>query len=152
MRRSLQLGVFLLFFLSFMAKAADPIRVMILDGESAGNYHQWRLVTPVLKKQLDETGLFAVDVVTAPAAGSDFSAFKPEFARYQVVVFNYDAPDARWPDDVKASFEKYMQSGGGFVSVHAADNAFPNWTAFNEMIGVGGWSNRTEKNGPLWYY
>jgi type 1 glutamine amidotransferase len=138
--------------LPLVSKGADPIRVMLLDGESAGTYHNWRLVTPVLKKQLDETGLFQVDVVTAPPAGGDSSSFKPEFSKYQVVVFNYDAPDARWSDDVKATFEKYVQGGGGFVSVHAADNAFPNWVAFNEMIGIGGWRNRTEKAGPLWYY
>jgi len=139
-------------FSSFISRAADPVRVMLLDGESAGTYHQWRLTTPVLKKQLDETGLFQVDVVTAPAAGGDFSSFKPDFAKYQVVVFNYDAPDDRWPAALKASFEKYMQDGGGFVSVHAADNAFPNWVAFNEMIGIGGWRNRTATAGPLWYY
>jgi type 1 glutamine amidotransferase len=138
--------------LPVVLKSADPIRVMLLDGESAGTYHQWRLVTPVLKKQLDETGLFQVDVVTAPAAGGDLSAFKPEFSKYQVVVFNYDAPDARWSNDLKAAFEKYVQGGGGFVSVHAADNAFPNWVAFNEMIGVGGWRSRNEKAGPLWYF
>ena len=109
-------------------------------------------MTPVLKKQLDETGLFQVDVVTAPPAGGDFTSFKPDFAKYQVVVFNYDAPDDRWPAALKASFEKYMQDGGGFVSVHAADNAFPNWVAFNEMIGIGGWRNRTAAAGPLWYY
>ena len=137
---------------AFVSRAADPIRVMLLDGESAGNYHQWKLVTPVLKKQLDETGLFQVDVVTAPQAGADFTSFKPDFSRYQVVVFNYDAPDDRWPAALKASFEKYMQDGGGFVSVHAADNAFPNWVAFNEMIGIGGWRNRTATAGPLWYY
>jgi hypothetical protein len=125
---------------------------MLLDGESGGTYHQWKLTTPVLKKQLDETGLFQVDVVTAPPAGGDFSAFHPDFAKYQVVVFNYDAPDDRWPAGLKASFEKYMQDGGGFVSVLAADNAFPNWVAFNEMIGVGGWRNRTAAAGPLWYY
>jgi hypothetical protein len=45
-----------------------------------------------------------------PPAGGDFSAFKPEFSKYQVVVFNYDAPDARWSDDLKASFEKYVQA------------------------------------------
>ena len=137
---------------AFVSRAADPIRVMLLDGESAGTYHQWKLVTPVLKKQLDETGLFQVDVVTAPQAGADFTSFKPDFSRYQVVVFNYDAPDDRWPAALKASFEKYMQDGGGFVSVHAADNAFPNWVAFNEMIGIGGWRNRTATAGPLWYY
>ena len=136
---------------AFTLRAADPIRVMILDGESGGSYHKWQLVTPVLKKQLDETGLFQVDVVTAPPANGDFSAFKPDFSKYKVVVFNYDAPDNRWSAEIKASFEKYVQDGGGFVSVHAADNAFPNWVAFNEMIGVGGWRNRTEKAGPLWY-
>ena len=36
--------------------------------------------------------------------------------------------------------------------MHAADNAFPGWTAFNEMIGVGGWRDRTEKAGPFWYF
>jgi hypothetical protein len=143
-------GAVLLF--AFTTRAADPVRVMLLDGESGGTYHQWKLTTPVLKKQLDETGLFQVDVVTAPPAGGDFSAFHPDFAKYQVVVFNYDAPDDRWPAGLKASFEKYMQDGGGFVSVHAADNAFPNWVAFNEMIGVGGWRNRTAAAGPLWYY
>jgi hypothetical protein len=137
---------------TFTARAADPIHVMLLDGESAGTYHKWQITTPVLKKQLDETGLFQVDVVTAPPANGDFSTFKPDFSKYKVVVFNYDAPDDRWSAELKASFEKYVQGGGGFVSVHASDNAFPNWTAFNEMIGVGGWRNRTEKAGPLWYY
>lgn len=131
--------------------AETTIRVMILDGESAGTYHKWQLVTSVLQKELDETGLFQVDVVTAPAAGSDFSAFKPEFRRYQVVVLNYDAPEDRWPDDLKASFERYIENGGGLVTVHAADNAFPGWKAFNEMIGVGGWRDRTEDAGPMWY-
>jgi len=137
---------------SFLLSAAAPIRVMLLDGESGGPYHQWQLVTRVLKKELDETGLFQVDIVTAPPAGADFSAFKPDFAKYAVVVFNYDAADNRWPAALKQCFGKYIRDGGGFVSVHAADNAFPGWTGFNEMIGVGGWRDRTEKAGPLWYY
>ena len=44
-----------------------------------------------------------------------------------------------------------MRNGGGLVIVHAADNAFPGWKAFNEMIGVGGWRDRTEQAGPFWY-
>ena len=60
--------------------AAGPIRVMLLDGESGGPYHKWQLITPVLQKELAETGLFQVDIVTAPAAGGDFSSFKPDFA------------------------------------------------------------------------
>jgi uncharacterized protein len=137
---------------SATSRAAAPTRVMILDGESGGPYHKWQLVTAVLKKQLDETGLFDVDVVTAPPAGASFAAFKPDFTTYQAVVLNYDAPDDRWPADLKAAFEQYMRSGGGLVIVHAADNAFPAWRAFNDMIGVGGWRDRTEAAGPFWYF
>ena len=144
------LGV--VFLIASPSWAASQIRVMILDGESGGSYHNWQAITPALKKQLDETGLFQVDVVTAPPASGDFSNFKPDFAKYQVVVFNYDAPDARWSEDLKASFERYMTNGGGLVIVHAADNAFPGWQAFNEMIGIGGWRGRNEKSGPLWYF
>jgi hypothetical protein len=131
---------------------AAPARIMLLDGESGGPYHKWQLTTPVLKKQLEETGLFQVDVVTAPPADGDFSSFKPDFKKYAAVVLNYDAPDNRWPQDLKSSFEQYMKEGGGLVIVHAADNAFPGWEAFNEMIGIGGWRGRDEKAGPFWYY
>ena len=132
--------------------AQAPIPVMILDGESGGPYHDWARTTPVLKKMLDDSRLFAVTVVTAPAAGSDVSAFRPDFGKYRAVVLNYDAPDDRWPAALKASFERYVADGGGVVAVHAADNAFPNWPAFNEMMGVGGWRDRTDKAGPYWYY
>jgi len=132
-------------------RAATPVTVMLLDGESGGPYHDWQRVTPVLKKILDETGLFAVTVVTAPAADGELTTFAPAFAKYKAVVMNYDAPDERWPASLKASFEEYIKKGGGLVSVHAADNAFAGWDAFNEMIGVGGWRNRSEQAGPYWY-
>lgn len=134
------------------AMAATHIKVLLLDGESGGVYHNWKAETPVLKMELEETGLFDVDVLTAPAAGGDFSQFHPEWKKYQVVVFNYDAPDDRWSSEVKSSFEEYIKDGGGMVTAHAADNAFPQWQAYNEMIGIGGWRGRTEAAGPYWYY
>jgi hypothetical protein len=132
------------------APAAGAIRVMLLDGQSGGAYHAWQITTPVLKKELEETGLFQVDVVTAPASGGDFSRFQPGFEKYRAIVWNLDSPE--WPAALMTAFEQYVQDGGGVVIVHAADNAFPQWKAFNEMIGIGGWRNRDEKAGPLWYY
>ena len=139
------------FAIASVSPRAAPIRVMLLDGESGDPYHKWQLSTPVLKKQLDETGLFQVDVATAPPAVASVGAFKPDFNKYQVVVLNYDAPDERWPADLKAAFEQYVNHGGGLVIVHASDNAFPGWRAFNEMIGIGGWRDRTEAIGPFWF-
>ncbi len=132
--------------------AAPPIRVMLLDGEQGGAYHAWQETTPYLKRMLDDAGIFQVDVVTAPPRNGDFATFKPDWGKYQVIVANYDAPDERWPDSLKASFEQYIHNGGGLVSVHAADNAFPNWKEYNQMIGVGGWRGRNEKWGPHFYY
>ena len=138
--------------------AATPIRVLLIDGESAGAYHDWQRVTPVLRRMLDETTLFDVTVATAstpePGAGPGAPSpqFAPDFSKYQVVMLNYDAPDGRWSAETKASFERFVQAGGGVVIVHAADNAFPGWTAFNEMAGIGGWRNRTEQAGPFWFF
>jgi type 1 glutamine amidotransferase len=124
-----------------------PIRVMILDGESAGPYHDWRSTTAVLRRELEEAHLFQVDVVTAPPAAGELTSFQPQWGRYQAIVFNYDAPDERWPQALKSSFEQYMAAGGGLVVVHAADNAFPGWVAWNELTGLGGWRGRTGSHG-----
>jgi type 1 glutamine amidotransferase len=44
-------------------KAGGKIRVLILDGQ---NNHDWRATTPVMKKELEASGRFTVDVATAP--------------------------------------------------------------------------------------
>ena len=94
-------------------RAAAPIRVMLLDGESGGPWHKWQLTTPVLKTILDGVGLFQVDVVTAPPKGGDFSAFMPKFSDYRVVVLNYDAPDERWGAEVRHAFEQITSRAVG---------------------------------------
>ncbi len=129
------------------AAAAAPMRALIVDGQ---NNHDWRETTPHLKKLLEETDLFTVDVATTPGKGQDMSGFRPNFAAYHLVVCNYTG-DA-WPEETNRAFEKYVASGGGLVIFHAADNAFPKWKAYNEMIAVGGWSGRNEKDGPYLYW
>jgi type 1 glutamine amidotransferase len=140
--------------LALIAQSPSPhgstmIRVLLLDGQSGGPYHNWRLTTPVLRAELEETGLFQVTVMTAPPSDQDLSDFKPDLGHYQVIVSNYDAPD--WPEALRSQFEQYVNDGGGLVVVHAADNAFPDWPAYNLMIGIGGWRGRTEKAGPMWF-
>jgi type 1 glutamine amidotransferase len=132
----------LLLALSVHASAA-PIKILIVDGQ---NNHAWQQTTPELKKILEENGFATVDVATSPAKGQDMNGFEPNFAAYQVVVSNYNG--ALWSEKARSEFEKYVSNGGGFVSVHAANNSFPEWLAYNVMIGVGGWGGRTEKSGP----
>jgi type 1 glutamine amidotransferase len=152
MRKTLTAILFGAAFLAALpSQAAGPIRVMLLDGQQS-QYHPWEPTSPVLKKMLEETGLFQVDEVTSPPVGGDFSNFKPDFAKYQAVLLNYDTTDDQWPAALKTSFEQYVRNGGGLVVFHGADNSFPEWREFNLMIGVGGWRNRNEKSGPFWYF
>jgi uncharacterized protein len=93
--------------------------------------------------------LFTVDVARTARQGTDPN-FKPEFAKYDVVVSNYNG--APWPEETRDAFVEYVKSGGGFVVVHAANNAFGDWREYNEMIGLGGWGGRNEKTGPYVYF
>ena len=128
---------------------AAPIKVLIIDGD-ADRAHNWKLDSVVLKAELEETGLFHTDVMTAPPfVGGDFSNFKPDFSNYQVVVMNYQADD--WPESLKVPFEAFVRDGGGLVVTHCLDCSFPLWKEYNDMIGIGGFRNRDEKAGPMWY-
>jgi type 1 glutamine amidotransferase len=138
----------LTFLLAVGVQAEPTLKALIVDGQ---NNHPWQETTPFLKSLLEETGLFKVDVITTPAQKQPMDNFKPEFAKYNVVVLNYNGDD--WPAATQKAFEEYVKNGGGIVVFHAANNAFPNWKAYNEIIAVGGWGNRNEKNaGPMIRY
>jgi len=128
--------------------AAEPMKALIVDGQN--NHKVWPITTPMMKDYLEETKLFTVDVATAAPEGTDPN-FKPDFSKYDVVISNFGHGASPWPEETQKAFEKYVSGGGGFVVVHAADNSFPEWTAYNEMIGLGGWGGRTEKSGPYVY-
>ncbi|HUA61121.1 MAG TPA: ThuA domain-containing protein [Verrucomicrobiae bacterium] len=116
---------------------AASLKALIVDGQ---NNHDWKATTPVLKRLLEESGLFTADVATSPPKGADMSGFYPRFSDYAVVILNYNGDS--WSDATNQDFERYVRTGGGFVSYHASDNAFPDWKAYQQMIAVGGWGNR----------
>ena len=131
------------------APASEPLKALIVDGQN--NHGCWPRTTKMMKKYLEDSGLFTVDVVTHAPQGADPN-FKPKFADYAVVVSNFGHGAAAWPAETKTVFEDYVRGGGGLVVIHAADNSFPEWPAYNEMIGLGGWGNRNEKSGPYVYF
>lgn len=75
-----------------------------------------------------------------------WTSWHPKFKNFDVVVSNYNGE--LWPEAVRKDFVDYVHNGGGFVAVHAANNSFPEWPEYNEMIGLGGWGGRSEKSGP----
>jgi type 1 glutamine amidotransferase len=126
--------------------AADKLPALIVDGQN--NHGVWPKTSKMMKRYLEETGLFAVDIATTAPKGTDEN-YKPDFAKYRVVISNYNG--APWPAETQKAFAEYVRSGGGFVVVHAANNAFGDWPEYNEMIGLGGWGGRNENSGPYLY-
>lgn len=169
-----------LLFISFLtlsttlrSQEAPKIKVLIVDGQN--NHEQWPKITALLKAYLEDSQRFKVTVersaytwegeqfisefpiegvpptiaLDKPKSDPDFS---PNFADFDVVISNFGWNAADWPEKTQQEFEDYMENGGGLVVFHAADNSFPEWEAYNRMIGLGGWGNRTEKDGPYVYY
>ena len=170
--------VLLIIFFSVVANEVraqenQKIKVLIVDGQN--NHEQWPKITVMLKGYLEETDLFSVSVVRSgytwkgeeyiaefpveglpatiamdkPTADPDFN---PAFSKYNVVISNFGWNAADWPIATQKALETYMENGGGLVVFHAADNSFPKWEAYNKMIGLGGWGDRSEKDGPYVYY
>lgn len=142
---SLLCGACLVLSPSFLAAA--PLRALLIDGQ---NNHDWKSSSPWIRRILEDSKLFLVDVATTPAKGGDMASFRPDLTPYQVLISNYNGES--WSKEFQAAFVKFVEAGGGFVSVHAADNAFPDWPEYNEMIGIGGWNGRNEKSGPWLYW
>jgi len=137
------LGTFaLLLFLFTQPMAATPsqprIRVLILDGFSN---HDWHQTTALLRGILEPSGLFTVSISTAPptAASPGWEQWRPNFSHYDVVIqtCNDIGGGPSWPREVRIAFENYVRNGGGVLVFHSGNNAFPDWPAYNQMIGLG---------------
>ena len=69
----------LLALTSSVLAAAPGLRALLVTGQT-NPYHDWTKSTPLIKKYLEQTGLFTVDVATTPARGEDMSVFRPKFS------------------------------------------------------------------------
>lgn len=140
--------LFLLFCLMLAAGVQSKnYKTLIITGQ---NNHNWQASSPILKQILDDTGLFRTDIIQTPKEKEDMSSFRPDFSKYKLVVLDYTGDN--WAEETNAAFLKFVKNGGGVVVYHAADNAFPKWKEYNKIIGLGGWGNRTEKDGPYVYF
>lgn len=56
------------------------------------------------------------------------------------------------PSLSKKAFENYVADGGGVVIIHSSVVPMAGWKAYNEIIGMGAWEGRNEKDGPYLYW
>ena len=141
LNRYVLIGILGLATTSSAGCASPKLRALIIDGQSN---HDWAATTTYVNLALLDSGRFTVDVATTPtkkAPPEAWLAFRPDFSKYDVVLSNYNnyypsGTGSRWPQEVEKALETYVTDGGGLVVIHAANNAFPHWPAWNRMVGL----------------
>ncbi len=145
-KRSILLCTIFMATMSFSQKQRE-YKVLIVTGQ---NNHGWQTSSSIVEQAFNQSELFEATLSISPPNGADMSDFEPEFKKYDVICLDYNGDP--WPETTQKRFEKYVRKGGGVVLFHAADNSFPEWEVYNQIIGLGGWKGRTEKDGPYVYW
>lgn len=130
------------------AQQKKTIKTMMIAG--ADGSHYWQGACDAMKQILENSGLFEVDFAFTPGFDGDINEFQPKFKGYDLVVINYGGPT--WAENVRKEFEKYVADGGGVVVIHSSIVPMADWKEYNEMIGMGAWDGRNEKDGPFLYW
>ena len=113
------------------------IKVLIVDGFSN---HNWRATTEAIKNILSQDPRIITEVSTVPLRDDkNWSKWLPSFDSYDVIIQNTNDHHSNnaWPEPAKKQLENFIKNGGGMLVFHSANNAFPKWSAYNDMIGLG---------------
>ena len=120
----------------------DLVKVLILSGK---NNHEWQKTTPVLVRILKDAKLFTVIVTEKPDTLS-----YADLKKYNLIISNWNT----WPDNKQrlssqweCDFERYVNEGGGVLSLHAGASSFYDWEAYHR-IGIGRWGKETHHGTP----
>ncbi len=125
------LALFLIPLLAQQNAGPARIQALIITGQ---NGHDWRGTTPLLRKQLEDTGRFEVRVT------EEFRGAGPEtLAPYALVILNYydlRKPEMRWGQKADDALLEFVRSGKGVVVYHFSVAAFDGWTEYEKMCGA----------------
>lgn len=114
-------------------KVPDGAKVLLLSGGQR-QHHGYREQAFYLSAALEDTGRYQV-TQTEEAAVLE----TPAMEKYDLMIVMADRRDDEFkfsPEQQQAIFD-FVRDGGGYVSIHAADNAAADWSPeFRKMLGA----------------
>lgn len=116
------------------AQKAAPggAKVYLLSGGKR-NHHGYRDQAFYLANLLENTGRFEVTI------GEDAAILEtPAIRKYDLIIVIADRrdPEFKFTTSQQEALFEFVRSGHGYVSIHAGDNAPPDWLpAWKEMLG-----------------
>jgi len=113
-------------------KAPGGAKVLLLSG-GARQHHGYRDQAFYLASALEDTGRYEVTIDEDAAVLET-----PAMGKYDLIVVNADRrdPEFRFTLPQQEALLNWVKTGHGFVAIHGADNAAPDWLpAWREMLG-----------------
>ena len=106
--------------------------VLILSGGQR-EHHGYREQALYLASLLEDTGRFRVTI------SEDAAVLEaPSLARYDALILTADRrdPEFKLSEAQQTALVEFVRSGKGYVSIHGADNAAPDWSPeFRDLLG-----------------
>ena len=102
-------------------------RVLLITG--VDQYHDWKANSARLREILEDYGFEVVLTedpwVLTTEGMKDYHGI--------VMVMNQDP---RWPAPVEQAMVRHVKAGMGIGIIHSANNCFPGWAEFEDMVGL----------------
>jgi type 1 glutamine amidotransferase len=111
------------------AQVARKLQVIIITGRDD---HDWRGVTPLMRKYLDEAGIFETRIA------EEFRDAGPgSLNRYDAAVLVYadKLAEDHWSESSRTVLREFVHAGKGLVVYHHSSTAFKDWPEFARMCG-----------------
>jgi type 1 glutamine amidotransferase len=136
-----------LLILAGLAAEAQPakIKTLLITGNDVAG-HDWRRVSPQLKRALEESGRFDVKVTEEPRGMT-----AKTFEGYDLAVLNYydqRDPAKRWGEAAEKALEDFVRSGKGLVMFHFSTASGDGWAEYEKMSG-GNWRPNNGHHSPM---
>jgi type 1 glutamine amidotransferase len=113
-------------------KAPDGAKVFLLSGGQR-QHHGYREQALYLAGALENTGRIQVTI------GEEAAILEtPAIRKYDLVIVNADRrdPEFKFTESQQQAILDFVRSGHGYVSIHGANNAAPDWLpAWRDMLG-----------------
>jgi type 1 glutamine amidotransferase len=113
-------------------KSPGGAKIYLLSGGQR-QHHGYRDQAFYLAELLENTGRFEVTL------GEDAAILEtPAIRKYALIIANADRrdPEFKYTKAQQQALLEYVRSGGGYVSIHGANNAAPDWLPeWKQMLG-----------------
>jgi type 1 glutamine amidotransferase len=123
-------------------KTKSHKNILILTGQ---NNHEWQFTTDVLLKMYKKLPDYQVTVTEDPE-----SLTYEDIKTYDVLVSNWNNwPEngLKWDPVQEAAFLKYVEEGGGIVTIHAGGSSYYDSDVY-QQISIGRWGEETSHGQP----